>query len=286
MTLPDEPSTFPKRTPQKRVGVSSRWPHASTSHSQSALDCPITRLRIHGLVGGDEHEPLRAELDGDVGDRSRDERVVADGLDRVRLDERQRACRPPRGRRPLVGTCRRPGASSSRCRRPPAPRRSHGSLARRRARARSRTSPDSPLSTRTSRVGPTRAIWRQSSEPIEPPAPVTRTTSPVRYSAIESMSTSTGSRPSRSSTSTGRICPVRLKSVEIISTRPGRVFTGTPSALATSTMRSRDSPEADGNRDQQLVGLPVAQKMRAARRSCRAHALRADGGSSSADRRR
>ncbi len=24
ITLPDEPSTFPKRTPQKRVGVSSR----------------------------------------------------------------------------------------------------------------------------------------------------------------------------------------------------------------------------------------------------------------------
>ena len=28
--------------------------------------------------------------------------------------------------------------------------------------------------------GPTRAIWRQSSPPIEPPAPVTSTTSPAR----------------------------------------------------------------------------------------------------------
>ena len=41
-------------------------------------------------------------------------------------------------------------------------------------------SPGSPLSTSTSRVGPMRAIWRQSSAPMEPPAPVTRTTSPVR----------------------------------------------------------------------------------------------------------
>ena len=38
----------------------------------------------------------------------------------------------------------------------------------------------SPLSTSTSRVGAMRAIWRQSSEPIEPPAPVTSTTSPAR----------------------------------------------------------------------------------------------------------
>ncbi len=30
-----------------------------------------------------------------------------------------------------------------------------------------------------------RAIWRQSSEPIEPPAPVTSTVSSARYEAIE-----------------------------------------------------------------------------------------------------
>src|SRR5436190_1092916 len=42
MTLPDEARTLPKRTPQKRVFVSSRCPHASTSHSQSAFDCPMT----------------------------------------------------------------------------------------------------------------------------------------------------------------------------------------------------------------------------------------------------
>ena len=37
----------------------------------------------------------------------------------------------------------------------------------------------SAWSRRTSLLGPTRAIWRQSSAPIEPPAPVTRTTRPV-----------------------------------------------------------------------------------------------------------
>ena len=45
------------------------------------------RLRVHGLVRGDEDEALRAELDGDVGDRPRDERVVANGFERVRLHQ-------------------------------------------------------------------------------------------------------------------------------------------------------------------------------------------------------
>src|SRR5438874_6344699 len=34
---------------------------------------------------------------------------------------------------------------------------------------------DSPLSTSTSRAAPSRESWRQSSEPIDPPAPVTST---------------------------------------------------------------------------------------------------------------
>ncbi len=38
----------------------------------------------------------------------------------------------------------------------------------------------SALSTRMSLVGPIRAIWRQSSAPIDPPAPVTRTVCPAR----------------------------------------------------------------------------------------------------------
>ena len=38
----------------------------------------------------------------------------------------------------------------------------------------------SALSISTSRFGPTREIWRHSSAPIEPPAPVTSTTSSLR----------------------------------------------------------------------------------------------------------
>ena len=91
-----------------------------------------------------------------------------------------------------------------------------------------------------------RAIWRQSSEPIEPPAPVTSTVSSTTYLATVSRSTSTCSRPSTSSTWTGRICPVRSTSPAISSCRPGSVFTGTPAARAASTTRWRVSPGADG----------------------------------------
>ena len=42
ITLPEEPSTLPKRTAMKRVGMSCRWPKAWTIHSQSAFDWPIT----------------------------------------------------------------------------------------------------------------------------------------------------------------------------------------------------------------------------------------------------
>ena len=41
ITLPEEPRTFPKRTPTKRVATSVRCPHASTIHSQTAFDWPI-----------------------------------------------------------------------------------------------------------------------------------------------------------------------------------------------------------------------------------------------------
>ena len=40
ITLPEEPSTLPKRTATKRVGTSGRAPDASTIHSQSALHWP------------------------------------------------------------------------------------------------------------------------------------------------------------------------------------------------------------------------------------------------------
>src|SRR5439155_673882 len=59
-------------------------------------------------------------------------------------------------------------------------------------------------------------------------------------------STSTGSLPSTSSTCTGRSCPARFTSPEISSFSPGSVFTGMPSSCATSTIRWRISPDADG----------------------------------------
>ncbi len=45
-------------------------------------------MRVERLVGRDQHEPLGAELDRDVGDDARAEHVVAHRLERVRLDQR------------------------------------------------------------------------------------------------------------------------------------------------------------------------------------------------------
>ena len=44
----------------------ARWPNASTIHSQSDFALAHHRLPVHGLVGGDQHEPLDAELDRDA----------------------------------------------------------------------------------------------------------------------------------------------------------------------------------------------------------------------------
>jgi hypothetical protein len=49
ITLPEEPSTFPKRTPQNFVAVSSRCPQPSTIHSHSAFDCPMTVFAFTAL---------------------------------------------------------------------------------------------------------------------------------------------------------------------------------------------------------------------------------------------
>ena len=75
------------------------------------------------------------------------------------------------------------------------------------------------------------------------------------------MSTSTGSRPSRSSTSTGRICPVRLKSPVISSGRPGKrvdrhvlLACDLDDALAHLAGSGR-------NRDEKLVRAAVAEQL-------------------------
>ena len=120
----------------------------------------------------------------------------------------------------------------------------------------------SALSTRMSRVGPTRAIWRQSSDPIDPPAPVTSTVWPLRYEATLSKSTSTCSRPSTSSTCTGRIWPARSRSPEISSYRPGSVFTGTFPADAASTTLPPRLARGGRDRDQHLIRLVLADEPR------------------------
>ena len=61
------------------------------------------------------------------------------------------------------------------------------------------------MSNSTSRAGRNFAIWRQSSAPIDPPAPVTITTRLPSHSASPALSSTTGSRPSRSSSSMLRI---------------------------------------------------------------------------------
>ena len=49
ITLPDEFRTLPKRTATKRVATSRRCPNDSTTHSQSAFDCPITVFGLTAL---------------------------------------------------------------------------------------------------------------------------------------------------------------------------------------------------------------------------------------------
>ena len=55
-TLPDEPSTLPKRTITNRV-VAWRWPAAATIHSAIAFEAPITVCGLTALSVETEHEP-------------------------------------------------------------------------------------------------------------------------------------------------------------------------------------------------------------------------------------
>ncbi len=108
----------------------------------------------------------------------------------------------------------------------------------------------SPLSSRSSmssREGPNLAIWRQSSEPIEPPAPVTSTRLPPMWSAIAAMSRSTGWRPSRSATS-------RLRRSDAVGRPPSSSRTGG----STSTSRPLSRASADSSRTVSEVALGTA----------------------------
>ena len=150
---------------------------ASSANSASALEAPITVAGRDGLVGRDEHEAPHAQLARDVRDDAGGDRVVADRLDGVGLHQPD----------VLVG-----GGVEDDGRAVLGEHLAHALLllavGEHRARAstggtwRSSSSSrwiekrlSSAWSSSTIRCGSTRAIWRHSSEPIEPPAPVTST---------------------------------------------------------------------------------------------------------------
>ena len=107
----------------------------------------------------------------------------------------------------------------------------------------------SACSTSTSFDGCIDAICRLSSEPIDPPAPVTSTTWPVRYAAMPCRSTSIGSRPSTSSTRTSRIWLASVPASpppSMSSCIDGRIRTFTFAARHFSTTRRTSEPGALG----------------------------------------
>ena len=106
-------------------------------------------------------------------------------------------------------------------------------------------SADSSRSSISSFAGSKRTSCRHSSEPIDPPAPVTSTRLPCRNPAQASTSVSTGSRPSRSVTSMSRRSwrPTRPDRMFL---RLGRTLTFRPSAAADSETSRNSSDRADG----------------------------------------
>ena len=96
---------------------------------------------------------------------------------------------------------------------------------------------NSELSTRTRRRGAKRAIWRTSSEPIEPPAPVTMTSRSLISRSTSAMSRSTSWRPRRSSSAIGSGSIGRFSSTMPVWLMSGSRLTVTPSGAQVATMR-------------------------------------------------
>ena len=104
-------------------------------------------------------------------------------------------------------------------------------------------STNSARSTSSSVPTPNRATCRASSEPIDPPAPVTITVFPVRKLRSSSSSSFTASRPSRSSISTSRMALISTDPLRIWYS-PGMIcaLTGMLSQIATiRRMSDRDA---------------------------------------------
>ena len=272
--------------PRSASATSCRWPNASTIHSQSAFDWPITVFGFDRLVGRDEHEARGAELDRHAR-RSSASRACCSAPTRAGSPpSAARACRRRRGRRPPACSARRPAASSAGCRTSASTGTPAGSRARRRARARSRTAASRPGRRGSAACSPMRAICRQSSEPIEPPAPVTSTVSSARYPAtaveidLHLLATEHVLDLHRTDLR-GEIDVARDHLVQPGQRLHGdaRRARGVDDALARLAGRGR-------HRDQHLVRMLLAEDARQIRRSCRARGRRARGGSACAGRRR
>ena len=171
MTLPEEPRTLPKRTEMNFVPFLRR---------RRRLDDPLAErlclaehvLGPDGLVRGDEDEALDAVLGGQLGEVPRAEDVVPHGLERVRLHERDVLCRRVEDDRRLWRSKSRrtlPGSLTSA---------SAGTVAVVALALQLALDGDEGvlgMVDEDDASGAQRATWRQSSEPIEPPAPVTST---------------------------------------------------------------------------------------------------------------
>ena len=180
ITLPDEPSTLPKRTATNRVDVAAMSERLDDPLAQR-LRLTHHRLRVDGLVGGDQDEALDAELRGELGDDLRRDDVVAHGLERMRS---------------IIGTCLYAAAwnttvgryfsKTSRSERAAVADVEQLRHGRREVALADELALD--LEQRSlgvvdedeARRADTRAIWRHSSAPIEPPAPVTSTVCSLR----------------------------------------------------------------------------------------------------------
>ena len=100
-------------------------------------------------------------------------------------------------------------------------------------------------STSSSFSGPTARIWRHSSLPIDPPAPVTKTTLLMLFLDSRRWLGLTGSRPSRSSTSKSRTS-LRLTLPVAMSLKPGKVRTAILWDLSASRISLRRLGETEG----------------------------------------
>ena len=107
------------------------------------------------------------------------------------------------------------------------------------------SSASSSTSTSTTRRAPWRAHWRQSSDPIEPPAPVTSTVRAPSQPRIAFQSGVCGSRPSRSSIATSLSWPGRERPSST-SASLGTVRKGTPLSSQCPITRRIDPASEDG----------------------------------------